>query len=371
MAYTYDDFIGAATGAGMLDRFSREELGRIRVNPEYGLGMVKLYQDADRATTPEQKLLAQEAQNQLKRTYASAAVPSSAVPAAAPQTSVAPAAATAAPQTETAPAATTGAPEMPSFRFDREQELKDLTDKALNTGPFQYRAEEDPGYANARKQYLREAERARQDTLARAAAATGGTPSSYAVTAAQQAGDYHLTQLADREAALEETAYQRYLQDYQKTLSDLDVLAGQRELEYREFLQQQELEKEALNNAMNLYNTYKNKMTIDQLRQLLSSAGYLTPAVEVFLGSMAQKKKSGSSQKGSWTPDENPEEATDGPMDVAGLIAAEIGTGTLDKVYPRIIVDQKLRDQTFSPADDLWYRGANPQKDYYTPKKEK
>ena len=262
MAYTYDDFVSAATGAGMMDRFTTEELDRVKVNPEYGLSMVKLYQDHDNATTPEQKLLAQEAQNQLRRVY-------STTPAGSAQTG-------------------NGA-----FLFDREQELKDLTDKALNMGSFQYDRSQDRSYADARKEYLREAERARADTMAKAAAATGGTPSSFAVTAAQQAGDYHLTQLADREAALEQTAYQRYLQDYQKTLSDLDLLTGQKQTEYAEFLQQQEREQEALSNAVSLYNTYRYTMTPDQIRALLEAAGYMTPAVEVFLQNMTALQSAG------------------------------------------------------------------------------
>ena len=297
MAYTYDDFVSAATGAGMMDRFTQEDLERVRVSPEYGLSMVKLYQDYDGASTPEQKLLAQEAQNQLRRVYSG----NSANPAAASQGT-----------------AQTGG----SFVFDREQELKNLTDKAVNMGPFAYDRAQDKNYADARKEYLREAERARADTMAKAAAATGGTPSSFAVTAAQQAGDYHLTQLADREAALEQTAYQRYLQEYQKTLSDLDLLTGQKDTEYKLFLQQQEMEQEALSNAMSLYNTYRYTMTTDQIRALLEAAGYMTPAVEVFLQNMTVPQASGSGTLYEYGTDPVPD-----------AVAAAIGAGMTGSAY--------------------------------------
>ena len=67
--YTYDDFVKAATGAGMLDTFSQEDLTISQRSPEFGLSLLKLQQDAAKATTSEQRLLAQEAVNQLRKTY--------------------------------------------------------------------------------------------------------------------------------------------------------------------------------------------------------------------------------------------------------------------------------------------------------------
>lgn len=69
MAYTYDDFVTAANRAGVMDMFSQDDLGLVQKNPEFGLSMVKLQQDINSASTTEQKLLAQEAQNQLRKVY--------------------------------------------------------------------------------------------------------------------------------------------------------------------------------------------------------------------------------------------------------------------------------------------------------------
>lgn len=330
MAYTYDNFVSAATGAGMMDSFTQEDLDRARVNPEFGLSLVKLQQDVNNASTPEQKLLAQEAQNQLRKVYGGAAGQNA----------------------NQASAQGTGG----SYSFDRQEELDRLVGEAINMDPFDYDRSQDPSYANARKEYLREAERARADTIARASAATGGAPSSFAVTAAQQAGDYHLTQLADREAALEQNAYQRYLNDYQKLLSDVDLLTGQREADYAEYLRQQEREQESLNNAINLYNTYKNRMKPEQIRELLGAMGYLTPAVEVFLQGMAAPVRTG----GYYAPVPVEEPETD-PEKLEQLIAnsmrvpAEIAANAAKAVMQ----NAAQNNRQLTAGDLLWYRGSN------------
>ena len=66
MAYTYDDFVSAAQGAGLYDSFSQDDLVIAQNKPEYGMSMLKLQQDFNGAATAEQRLLAQEAMNQLR-----------------------------------------------------------------------------------------------------------------------------------------------------------------------------------------------------------------------------------------------------------------------------------------------------------------
>ena len=60
-----------------------------------------------------------------------------------------------------------------------------------------------------------------------AAAASGGIPSSYASTAAGQAGNYYNAQLTDKIPELYQLASNQYLNDYQMDLSDLGVVQGQ------------------------------------------------------------------------------------------------------------------------------------------------
>ena len=69
MAYNYDEFLQAANNAGMLNRFSQTDLNAARTNPEYGYSLLRMYQNRDKATTAEQRLLADETANQLRRSY--------------------------------------------------------------------------------------------------------------------------------------------------------------------------------------------------------------------------------------------------------------------------------------------------------------
>ena len=69
MAYTYDDFVAAANNAGIMNQFSERDLTVARSNPEYGMSMLGLLQDISGATTEEQRLLATEAANQMRKNY--------------------------------------------------------------------------------------------------------------------------------------------------------------------------------------------------------------------------------------------------------------------------------------------------------------
>lgn len=89
---------------------------------------------------------------------------------------------------------------------------------------FTYDASTDPVYQAYLKQYAREGQRASANTLGQAAAMTGGRPSSYAVSAASQAGNYYAAQAADKLPELYQQAYQRYLQDYQNKLGLLSAI---------------------------------------------------------------------------------------------------------------------------------------------------
>lgn len=218
MAYTYENFTTAAQNAGLLGGFSEDDLAIAKTNPEYGLSMLKLRQDAAGATTTEQKLLAQEAENQLRKSYGSF-----------------------------------GSQTQGSFRYGNETEYQKLLKEATNYQPFSYDPASDISYGAYRKAYLREAERARQDTIAKASAASGGVPSSYAVTAANQAGNYYTGQLNDKLPALEQNAYQRYLSDYNAKLSALDAMSTDRNFDYNAYLQEYERQQQEWNNALTLY----------------------------------------------------------------------------------------------------------------------
>lgn len=265
MAYTYDDFVTAATGAGLLDKFSDDDLKIAKSNPEYGLSALKLQQDLNGAKTTEQQLLAQEAINQLRTSYG-----------------------------------ILGKQAATSFQYDDQNAYQKLLDEVTNMGSFSYDAQNDPSAAALKKTYLREGERARADTLAKVSAATGGAPSSFAVTAAQQAGDYYNTQFTDKLTGLEENAYQRYLNDFSTKLSQLGAMNADREFDFNAYLQnyerEQAVKKENYNKLISLMTGYGYKPTSEEL----AAAGITEAQMRSILGLDVPATTSGYGGGGSW-----------------------------------------------------------------------
>ncbi len=121
-------------------------------------------------------------------------------------------------------------------------EYQQRRDEALRRAEemqWNYDPDTDPVWQAYQKQYRREGQRAAQDTLGQAAAMTGGMPSSYAMTAASQAGDYYASQLSDKIPQLYNDAYNRYLQEYQKQMGISDQYAGFDDREYNRWADQQ------------------------------------------------------------------------------------------------------------------------------------
>ena len=71
--------------------------------------------------------------------------------------------------------------------------------------------------------------------MGQAAAASGGLPSSYAMTAAQQAGNYYAAQMADKIPELEQMAYARYQNEYAMRQAALDALMGAEAADYAKY----------------------------------------------------------------------------------------------------------------------------------------
>lgn len=103
--------------------------------------------------------------------------------------------------------------------------LSATLEKIGNVGsePFTYDPETDPSMQAYRKAYLREADRNTRDVMGAYAGMTQGVPSSAAITAASQAGDYYRSQLTDKVPELEAQAYSRYLNGQQQELSRLQL----------------------------------------------------------------------------------------------------------------------------------------------------
>lgn len=218
MAYTYDDFLKAANSSGMLSKISENDLNLAKQYPEFGLSILSLTKDLDSASTAEQKLLATEAAEQLRGAYSSYGSGGTGTYDAQINDLM-------------KQAANYG-----SFNYGKETEYQRLLNSVTNPQTFSYDLDNDIVWDAYRKQYLREGERATADTLAKVSAATGGRPSSYAVTAAHQAGDYYNSQLTDIIPTLYQNAYQRYLNDLEVKQAGLEALQADRDTAYGEHM---------------------------------------------------------------------------------------------------------------------------------------
>jgi hypothetical protein len=308
MGYTYDDFVTAANKAGVMNRFSDNDLSTAKKNPEYGMSMVGLMQDVSNAKTDEQRLLATEAANQMRKNYGVYNIGNSA--------------------SDYSYAASYGSTiddlmgqikDYGSFDYGSQEEYQKLLDSIVNQQPFSYDLESDPSWQAYKKAYLREGERASANALALASAASGGRPSSYAMTAAQQAGNYYAGQLGDMIPTLEQNAYARYRGDFADRMSSLGALETDRAFNYENWVNEYNMLQNSLGNYQGQdatdYQRYldaysrqhqaeQERLAQDQLAYekamtLYQTMGYATPEVAKILGIPAGTKVAGKSSGGS------------------------------------------------------------------------
>lgn len=231
MAYTYDDFEKARAGSDVY--FSQYDLDLAKQHPEFGMSVLDLKKQYATAQTPEQRALINAQANELRKNYgyySGGSDGSSYISTGkyAPKID------------ETLDKIGSFKPfeygSAPSYENRFQQKQQELLDAALNRDPFSWSKETDPQYSSYKKTYLREGERATADALAKASTASSGRPSSFAVNAATQAGDYYATKLSDVIPTLYQQAYERYLKDYQMKLSDLNAVNQQEQLDYAKYL---------------------------------------------------------------------------------------------------------------------------------------
>lgn len=233
MAYTYDDFVKAANQSGLMGQFSQDDLNLAQKYPEFGLSVLSLKKDYNNAATAEQRLLANQAANELRKSYGNysggADGGSFRLESKLNRRS----------DDLLDQLGSFGSfsyDEAPTYENTFAQRQKDLLDRILNREDFSWSKETDPQWSSYKKSYLREGDRATANALAKASAASGGRPSSYAVNAATQAGDYYATKLNDVIPTLYQQAYERYLDEYNMKLKDLNTVNQQEQLDYAKYL---------------------------------------------------------------------------------------------------------------------------------------
>lgn len=123
----------------------------------------------------------------------------------------------------------------PEWEGSEYQQRRDDALSRAEDMRWNYDPETDPVWQAYQKQYRREGDRATRNAMGEYAARTGGVPSSYAVTAASQAGDYYASQLSDKLPQLYNDAYNRYLQEFQRQMGISDQYAGFDQTEYNRY----------------------------------------------------------------------------------------------------------------------------------------
>lgn len=256
--FTYDQFQKAAQDSGLMGEFSPADLSLAQRNPDAGMSLLKYKQDYHAATTDEARALANLGAEGIRSSYGNYTggdnggsfyldplSPSSFDGGKAPtyNNQYAGDIADLWEQQKNYGSYDYGEA-APVYNNRYDDTIQDLIQGILNREDFSYDPATDPLYQNYRKQYTREGQRATADTLGAVAAASGGIPSSYATTAAAQAGNYYAAQMTDKIPELYQLAYNQYLNDYNMQLSDLGVVQGAEQSDYDKYL-----------NELNQFNT--------------------------------------------------------------------------------------------------------------------
>lgn len=248
--YTYDDFQKAVASSGLSGQFSDADLKLAQQNPDAGMSILKYKQDYQNAKTNEARALANLGAEQIRSSYGGYTGGQAGSQFYLDPLSPKDYQASQAPTYQNSYANTISglldkqlgygsysyAQAQPVYNNRYDAQIQDLLNQVVNQEEFGYNPETDQLYSQYKKQYAREGQRATQDALGAAAAASGGIPSSYAVSAATQAGDYYASQMTDKIPELYQLAYNKYLSDYNMKLSDLGAVQGAEQSDYDKFL---------------------------------------------------------------------------------------------------------------------------------------
>lgn len=140
------------------------------------------------------------------------------------------------------------------------QQIQDVLDQIMNREQFSYDFNGDPLYQLYKDQYVQGGKTAMDDTMARAAALTGGYGNSYASTAGNQAYQQYLTGLNDVVPELQQLAHSQYQSEGQDMQNRLSVLSAMDADDYGKYQDKLNQYSNELNYA---YNDYSNERGFD------------------------------------------------------------------------------------------------------------
>lgn len=218
--YTFDDFMKAMQDNGLTNNFSDADIRLAQKNPDAGMSILNYKLDVKNAKTPEQIAMANAGAEQIRSSYGGYTAGSRGEGFYLNPMSP----------------GSFDFSKAPTYENRYDQQISDMLDSLLNRPEFSYDPETDQLYSQYKKQYNREGDRATAEALGAAAAASGGIPSSYAATAASQAGNYYASQLTDKIPELYQLAYNQYLSDYNMDLTNLDAVRAAEQSDYTKYL---------------------------------------------------------------------------------------------------------------------------------------
>lgn len=162
--------------------------------------------------------------------------------------------------------------------YSKAQEYSDLLATYNNREPWSYNVNEDELYKQYVDLYTKQGQLAMQDSMAQAAALTGGYGNSYAQSVGQQNYQQYMNLLNQVGIDLADRDYQRYQQEGEDMLTQIGLHEKARANE----LAEQNNEYDRLQNEYNLanseYNDAMKEWWIDkQYRDSLSSSGKIEP----------------------------------------------------------------------------------------------
>ena len=210
----------------------------------------------------------------------------------------------------------------PRYDSRYDEQIRSLYDQLTSRGPFRYDSAADPLYQQYRQSYVQLGQNAMRDTMGQASGLTGGYGSSYAQSVGQQQYDAYLRRLADvlpetygmalqswqaegqdlqrrysAAAALEQSDYERYLDELAQYNRSLDRARSDLDTAYeRQFAEDERAYRRAVDD-------YNRRLDEDERAQSAAASSGSTTRIVIRdksknSGSGSKKSSSGSS-KGS------------------------------------------------------------------------
>lgn len=126
--------------------------------------------------------------------------------------------------------------EVTPYQSAYENQINSIVDQIMNREAFSYDMNADPLYQQYKDQYTKQGEQAMKNSIAEAAALTGGYGNSYAETAGNQAYQSYLGKLNEVIPQLYQIAYGQYQDEGNSLYNKLDMYSGLDQSDYTKYL---------------------------------------------------------------------------------------------------------------------------------------